>query len=281
MRGAVTEMRSALYVPAHRAPLVTKAWTAGADAVVLELEDGVPATAKAEARRAMRQALSAPVPVRAEVRVNGRGSGLLLDDLRAVAGTVASAVRLPKTESSADVELVAGVLEELGSEAEVLPILENARGIAAAHEIAAHPRVGGLLLGEEDLRADLGCDSEGLTGVRQAVVLAARAAGLPSPLQSVWTALGDPAGLRRDCEEGKRLGFRGRSVIHPAQIPVVHDVYTATESEVAWAHGLIALAETTHGGGAVLEDGTFVDDATVARARRLLAERSSAPAERR
>lgn len=266
-------MRSALYVAAHRERHLTKAWTSGADAVVVELEDGVPAGSKQQARQAMATALVGPTSCRAEVRVNARGTGLLVPDLLAVAETTTAAVRLPVTESPTDVLLVAGMLEELGSDAEVLPILETARGIAAAHEIvAAHPRVGGLLMGEEDLRADLGCSPEGLAGVRERVVLAARGAGLPAPLQSVWTRLGDQDGLRDDCERGKALGFRGRSVIHPSQIPVVHGVYTPTEDEIAAARDLVTRAEQTGGGGSVLADGTFVDDASVARARRVLVE---------
>ena len=261
-------MRSALYVAAHRPEHLASAARGDADAIVIELEDGVPETAKDEARRAAAAFLAVPREIRTEVRVNGFGTGRLIDDLRAVAGTAVTAVRVPKVESAEDAQVVARILDELGSTAGVLPILESARGLAAAGEITrAHGRVAGLLMGEEDLVADLGCGPAGLLAARSAVVLAARAAGLPAPLQSVWTGLGDEEGLRADCELGRELGFSGRSVIHPKQLAVVHDVYTPSAEELADARALLAQAGQ---GGAVRPDGRFVDDASVARARRLL-----------
>ncbi|MPZ62848.1 MAG: CoA ester lyase [Propionibacteriales bacterium] len=261
-------VRSALYVAAHRAEHLAKALSTEADALVVELEDGVPADAKRQARAAGAEFLATTATRRTEVRVNGFGTGLLLDDLRAVAPTGVAAVRVPKVQSVDDVRFVARLLEELGSDAGVVPILESAVGIAGAVEIArAHERVVGILMGEEDLKADLGYGDRGLVAARSAVVLAARAAGLPAPLQSVWTRLGDEAGLRADCEDGRELGFGGRSVIHPSQVAVVHEVYTPTDSEVAEARAVLALAGR---GGTVLADGQFVDDASVARARRVL-----------
>lgn len=259
--------RSALYVAAHRSDHLAKAVTSDADALVIELEDGVPLDAKVDARRAAAAFLAVPHQHRTEARVNGFGTGLLLADVLALAGTGVDAIRVPKVESPDDVVVVARLLDELGSAAEILPILESARGLAAAREIALSPRVGGLLMGEEDLGADLGGGPAALSHARAALVLAARAAGLPAPLQSVWTDLGDPDGLRADCVLGRELGFAGRSVIHPRQVAIVHDVYTPTEQEVAAARALLAHAGQ---GGSVLDDGRFVDDASVARARRLL-----------
>lgn len=263
-------MRTALYVAGHRRDHQAKAWVSDADSLVFELEDGVPAVAKDEARGAMVDALARPTSKPVAVRVNGFGTGRLLEDLAAVANTTATAVRLPKTEQPDDVVAVARWLEEMGSDARILPILETARAVAAAEEIAvAHPRVAGLLMGEEDLAADLGCGRKGLTYARSRVVLAARAAGLPAPLQSVWTSLRDLEGLREDCRAGRALGFWGRSVIHPSQVAVVHEVWTPTAEEVAAAHSLVARAGT---GGMVTSEGRFVDEATVAQARRLLDE---------
>lgn len=91
-------------------------------------------------------------------------------------------------------------------------------------------------------------------------------------MQSVWTRLADLEGLRRDCERGKALGFHGRSVIHPSQVPIVHAVYTPTDEEVAEARELVARTQGAGGGGAVLANGTFVDAASAARARRVIAE---------
>lgn len=261
-------MRSALYVAGNRRDHLMKAWSSDADVIVLELEDGVPRTAKEAAREAVVVALTATPPKPTQVRVNGFGTGLLLDDLQAVASTTVRAIRLPKVERPEDVITVARWLEEMGSAADIVPILETARGIEAAAEVArADPRVVGLLMGEEDLLADLGCEPGGLWLARSRVVLAARAAGLPAPLQSVWTRIGDLSGLRTDCLAGRELGFHGRSVIHPSQIAVVHEVYTPSAQDVSEARSLLELAGK---GGTVLPDGRFVDEATIAQARRLL-----------
>lgn len=261
-------MRSALYVAGDRQDHLAKAWSSDADSLVLELEDGVSLAAKDEARRIMADTLSGPTPKPVAVRVNGFGTGLLLKDLAAVAASAATAVRLPKIQGPDDVVAVARWLEEMGSNIEIVPILESARALGAAEEIAAaHPRVAGLLMGEEDLLADLGCGPRGLALARSRVVLAARAAGLASPLQSVWTRVRDLEGLREDCLAGRELGFHGRSVIHPCQIAIVHEIWTPSAEEVTAARKLLALAGA---GGALLPDGRFVDEATVARARRLL-----------
>jgi citrate lyase subunit beta/citryl-CoA lyase len=134
--------------------------------------------------------------------------------------------------------------------------------------------VTGIGLGEADLAADLLVDrDEGLVWARGAVVAAARAAGLPSPVQSVWTDVGDPDGLRVSSEIGRATGFFGRSVIHPRQIDTVHDVYTPSAEEVRAAEGVVATATeaAARGEAAALDpNGRFVDPAVVARARTIL-----------
>jgi len=144
-----------------------------------------------------------------------------------------------------------------------------------AGELAeAHELVAGIGLGEADLAADLLVDRDaGLAWARGAVVVASRAAGLPSPVQSVWTDVGDPEGLRASSEVGRATGFFGRSVIHPRQIDVVHDVYTPSAEEVAAAEGIVATAAeaAARGEAAALDaHGRFVDPAVVARARTVL-----------
>ncbi|HJQ28769.1 MAG TPA: aldolase/citrate lyase family protein, partial [Rubrobacter sp.] len=147
-----------------------------------------------------------------------------------------------------------------------------ALGLERAFEIAiSHERVTGISLGEADLAADLGVSDEaGLLYARSRIVSAARAAGLQHPVQSVYTNVHDLEGLRRSTEEGKRLGFVGRSTIHPSQVPVVNEVFTPTEEEVAKAQEMIdrLAGEAISGTGVfVLEDGRFVDRAVVESAR--------------
>jgi citrate lyase subunit beta/citryl-CoA lyase len=133
----------------------------------------------------------------------------------------------------------------------------------------------GISLGEADLAADLGVrDEAGLLYARSRLVVATRAAGLPGPVQSVYTNVRDEEGLRRSTEEGKNQGFVGRSAIHPNQLSTINEVFTPTESEVAEAEDLLAQLEESAGAGTgalALEDGRFVDEAVVGSARLTLA----------
>jgi citrate lyase subunit beta / citryl-CoA lyase len=203
-------------------------------------------------------------------------SGLLEVDLRAIAGPWLAVVRLPKVESPEDVHYVVDFLVLAGCPATIQCLLESALGVERAFEIArAHERVVSLGLGEADLMADLGVSDEaGLTYARSRVVVAARAAGLPGPTQSVFTNIRDLDGLRQSTEDGKRLGFTARSVIHPSHLPVVNDVFTPTEAEVRRARDLVdrlQSAVATGAGAFALEDGRFVDLAVVEAARHTLA----------
>jgi len=268
-----TLLRSWLYVPGHRSDRVAKALTAGADAVVIDLEDAVPAAQKDTAR----DLTVALLDDRAEgdglqvwVRINPPGTDTGRRDVAALAGRRLEGLRVPRADDPDEVREVA---ERTGAPLQLL--LESARGLWRARELAeAHELVAGIGLGEADLAADLLVDrDEGLTWARGSVVVAARAAGLPSPVQSVWTDVGDAAGLRASCETGRATGFFGRSVIHPRQIDVVHDVYTPSAEDIAAAEGVVATATeaAARGEAAALDaQGRFVDPAVVARARTVL-----------
>lgn len=265
--------RSWLYVPGHRSDRVAKALVAGADAVVIDLEDAVPAERKDAARDltvALLDDRAADDGLSVWVRINPPGTEAGRRDVAALAGRRLDGLRVPRVD---DPEVVREVAERTGARLQLL--LESARGLVRARELAeAHELVTGIGLGEADLAADLLVDrDEGLTWARGWVVVAARAAGLPSPVQSVWTDVGDPAGLRASCETGRATGFFGRSVIHPRQIDVVHDVYTPSAEEIAAAEGVVATAAeaAARGEAATLDaDGRFVDPAVVARARTVL-----------
>jgi citrate lyase subunit beta/citryl-CoA lyase len=269
-------IRSYLYVPGDNPHRMDKALTSEANAVVLDLEDAVAPNRKRQARENVAALLRSQPQKPVFVRINAPGSALAAEDIEAVAGPNLSGLRLPKTESPEEVRRVAGRLAALGCEAVVQCLIESALGLEMVFEIArSDERVAGVGLGEADLAADLGVrDEAGLLYARSRVVAVARAAGLPGPVQSVYTNVRDPEGLRRSTEEGKGMGFLGRSAIHPSQVPIINEVFTPTEDEIAGARDLLDRLEESAGEGTgafVLEDGRFVDRAVVEGARRTLA----------
>lgn len=267
-----------LYVPADRSDRVAKAVAAGADVVLLDLEDAVAPGRKAAAREGLAGLITAAQatgfdPARIQVRINGAATDWRPDDLAAVAALPQGVgVRLPKVESAGEVRAVAAALPGRPLTA----LLESALGIERAFEIAtADPQLRGIGIGEADLAADLGIGHEdGLLWARSRVVVAARAAGLPAPAMSVHPRLRDPEGLRASCRRGRALGFLGRAAIHPEQLPVIREAFRPDADEVAAAREVLDRIGDAHaqGVGAIaLADGSFLDVAMVERARRTLA----------
>ena len=269
-------IRSYLYVPGSDPRRIEKALASEADAVVLDLEDAVAPNRKEEARETVAGFLRSRHEKPIFVRVNAPGSALAEEDIEALAGPKLAGLRPPKTESAEAVRRVAKRLEDLRCEAGIQCLIESALGLELVFEIArAHERVVGMSLGEADLAADLGVrDDAGLFYARSRLVVATRAAGLPGPVQSVYTNVRDEEGLRRSTEEGKNQGFVGRSAIHPNQLSTINEVFTPTEREVAEAENLLTRLEESAGTGTgafALEDGRFVDEAVVGSARLTLA----------
>ncbi|WP_306333845.1 CoA ester lyase [Streptomyces sp. KL118A] len=263
-----------LYVPGDRPDVVAKALHAGADAVIIDLEDAVGPDRKEYARTATAELLSAPQPLPVHVRVNALDGPLAEADLRAVAPLPGVAgLRLPKVTSRAEVIRVAERAVPADGGAPALhALVESALGLEHAFAIAtAHPALRGLSLGEADLRADLGVrDEAGLDWARSRVVVAARAAGLAPPAQSVHPDIRDLDGLAASCARGRALGFLGRAAIHPRQLPVIERAYLPTPAEIERAEEITKAAATDEGALA-LPDGRFVDKAVVEGARRVLA----------
>ncbi|MET9246534.1 CoA ester lyase [Nonomuraea sp. NPDC003709] len=259
-----------LYVPGDRPERFDKAVASGADVVIIDLEDAVVPARKDEARANavayLRARRGAEGETRVHVRVNDLATGRGLADLEAV-GELADAVRLPKVESVAVLDAVTG--------APAYALLESAAGIVAAREIAAHPKVAGVALGEQDLSAELAItDERAMDHLRLQVVLAAAAAGLPPVPMAVYPNVKDEAGLLASCLAGRGLGMFGRTAIHPRQIPVIRRAFRPSEEEAARAAEIVEAAEQAEraGLGAVaLPDGRFVDAPIVARARRTVA----------
>lgn len=271
-----------LYVPGDRPERFAKALASEADVVIVDLEDAVAPDHKDAARQNVRALLTSAAPKPVTVRINdirsrwGAADLALLREVSNLAG-----VRVPKVESAEDVRAVrAG----LGSSTVPLHcLIESARGVEAAFEIASADRtVASIALGEADLRSDLGVtDEDGLLWARSRIVVAARAARLPSPAMSVYTKIDDLDGLAASCRRGRTLGFVGRAAIHPRQLSVIVECFTPTEAEVSAARELLqalAKATSTADGVVVLPGGQFVDRAMVEGAERVIAlsERASA-----
>jgi citrate lyase subunit beta/citryl-CoA lyase len=270
--------RSYLYVPGDRPSMFAKAVGSGADVVVLDLEDAVAADNKRAALANVLAFLAERPETALQVRVPGVNEPLGGEMLRALAGADGLAlIRLAKTDTADDMRAAAMILDQFEAPPTLKlgALLESARGVENAFEIAtAGPRVGMLSLGEADLRADLNLtDDRGLLYARGRTVNAARAAGLPAPSQSVYTDVGDLDGLRATCIEGRALGFQGRSVVHPRQIPIVNEEYGLTASELDHIRALAAQADRVAREGAfLLDDGRLADAATIAQARALLGD---------
>ena len=256
--------RSYLFAPGHDAKLLGKVFDAGADAVILDLEDAVPPARKAAARSMVAEVLTSEM---AWVRINIAGTDWAAADLEAIAGS-AYGIRIPKVESVADVQWVA----RRAPGKPLLCAIESAKGVVAALQIAAEPGVRNLALGGIDLQRDLGVGSGGapLDYVRSHLVVACRAAGLGPPIDSVYPLIDDTEGLRRQCAVSRSLGFFGKSAIHPRQLAVIHDEFSPTDDELRWAREVVDAFEAAGGAAARLPGGEFVDLPVAERARALL-----------
>ena len=264
--------RSYLFAPGHNAKLLNKVFDAGADAVILDLEDAVPPEAKGTARAMVAEAL---LDHSAWVRVNAAQTPWCEADLDAV-GDRAYGIRIPKVESAADVAWVT-------SRAPGKPLIcaiESARGVLAAQEIAMAPGVRYIAMGGVDLQRDLNTSGGNLQTlyVRSHLVLACRAAGIEPPIDSVYPHLDDLDGLREQAQFARSLGFFGKSAIHPRQLDTLHEVFTPTTNEIDWANEVLTAFEAAGGEALQLPSGEFVDRPVADRARRLL--QIAAPRER-
>lgn len=264
--------RSWLYVPGHREDRITKALDSAADAVIIDLEDAVPSTAKdAALANAVGALATAGAGRQVWIRINPLDTPWSAQELETLgrADRKPAGVRVAKAEDPAAIRRAG---DALGCQLHLL--IETAAALRDAPLLAGtHPRVTGLSLGEADLAADLRVSPEGLEWARGWIVTASRSHGLASPVQSVYTDVADLEGLRRSSLQGRRQGFFGRTVIHPRQIDVVNTAFTPTPEEVARAEGVVALAQSSAEAGetAVLDsDGRFIDPAVVENARLVL-----------
>jgi citrate lyase subunit beta/citryl-CoA lyase len=273
-------LRSVLYVPADRGRAIARARELPVDGLILDLEDAVAPDAKLPARQSACAAVSSgdyPGRVLA-VRINGIGTPWHEEDLAAVARAGPDAVVVPKVGSAAEIEDLERRLERLGAprRTAVWATLETPAAVLRSAEIAAAgQRLSVLVMGSNDLRVGLGApqsDDRGPLEVSLTLcLLAARAAGRVI-LDGVYNHVRDPAGLEADCLAAWRLGFDGKTLIHPDQIEICQRVFTPTDEELAQARRVLeAFAATQRtGAGVAVLDGRLIEQLHVDAARRLL-----------
>jgi citrate lyase subunit beta / citryl-CoA lyase len=260
--------RSWLFAPGHNEKLLSRVFDVGADEVLLDLEDAVPADMKDRAREMVASALASR---RAWVRVNRSMTETCERDLQAVA-RLAAGIRIPKVESHEDIEWVA-------QHAPGVPLtatIESALGLIRSFEIASSKGVVDLAYGGADLAVDLGINEAGeeeTLYARSHIVIASRAARIEPPSDGVYTNLNDDEGLKRSAQRGRRLGFAGKSAIHPRQVPIINEVFSPSAADREWAARVLAAYESSGGAATKLADGTFVDTAVAERARRIASGR--------
>jgi citrate lyase subunit beta/citryl-CoA lyase len=281
LRAVDIPARSYLYVPGDDAARLAKAESRGADAVIMDLEDGVAPAQKDEALHTVAAALATTASgVQRWVRLE---PARVADDAPVLVGPHLAGIVLPK----ADAESVGALADLLGGcerraglrpgGVRILPLVETAGALRRLDALAAAPRVLRLGMGEADLRAELGLESGPeeleLLPLRSAVVVVSAAAGLTAPVGSTTTQFRDLAAVRDSAVRLRALGFRARTAIHPAQVAVVNDVFTPSEEQVAVATEVVRAFEdaVASGRGAVPgPDGRMLDLAVVRSARDVL-----------
>ncbi len=273
--------RSVLYIPASNARAMEKARTLSADAIIFDLEDAVTPVEKLPARDLLARALLADYGGRTRiVRINGLDTEWGEGDARAFAGA-ADAVLVPKVGRAADLDRVAALVPG----APLWAMMETPAGMLNAAAIAAHPRLQGMVMGTNDLLKDLGArtrpDRQPLMAGLGLCLLAARAHGRVI-VDGVYNAFQDAAGLRAECEQGRDMGFDGKSLIHPTQLEAANEIFAPDADELDLARRQIAAFEQARaeGRGVAVLDGRIVENLHVetARARLKLAEAIAARA---
>jgi citrate lyase subunit beta/citryl-CoA lyase len=284
-----------LYLPGNNPNMLLRGHLFEPDGVVIDLEDAVSMAEKDSARILAREVLRRGEFGRCEVtvRINGLDTEFWRDDVAAVVPCGIAGVRAPKVEGPRTVldldEEISAVEEKSGvkrGSVKIFCLLESARGVWNAYDIAsASPRVTAIIPGGEDLAADLRAarSKEGveLEWIRRMMIVAARAAGIDA-LDTVFPHVTDDEGLRRETEFVKQLGFDGKSVIHPNQIPIIHEIYAPTEDEIETARRIVeaAAAAAARGLGAVSLNGRMIDAPVIRRAEYALTRAGLAPEKR-
>lgn len=282
-------LRSMLYIPGNSMRMITKALTLAADAVILDLEDAVPLPDKETARIISRDSIK---PIKSAgynvfVRVNALATGLTAEDLNSVVVEDLDGIMLAKTETKSDVLDLEDIIEETGKTSGlnlenllILPLIETAKGIVNAYEIASSSkRIVALAFGAGDYYGDLGRDVSALSPeetellyARSQLVNAGRAAGVQAIDTPFLGLLTDREGFTRETVLGSRLGFKGKQVVHPTQIDFVNKTFSVTETEVEYAKRLTEAFEEAQakGLGAISFEGKMIDYMSYKQAKEIV-----------
>ena len=272
--------RSVLYIPGSKDRALDKARGLAADAIIFDLEDAVAIEEKANARALLAQTLSTlDYGPRAKlVRINGFDTDWAMDDLDVIASARPEAILLPKVNSAADIETLARWLDARPETADtrIWAMMETPLGVLNAATIAAAPRMAGFIMGTNDLAKELNCrfraDRLPMLYALQTSLMAARAAGIVA-VDGVYNAFKDDEGLRAECEQGRDMGFDGKTLIHPAQLDVANAVFAPDAAAIDLAQRQIAAFDeaTAKGLGVAVVDGKIVENLHIVTARGVLA----------
>ncbi|WP_415184613.1 HpcH/HpaI aldolase/citrate lyase family protein [Phaeovulum sp.] len=267
--------RSVLYIPGSKERALEKAQGLACDAIIFDLEDAVAVEEKPAARVLLAQVLKQRDYGRRAriVRINGFDTEWGREDVAAFVGADIEAILIPKVSSAADLDVVAQAIPDVP----LWAMMETALGMLNAAEIAAHPRLAGMVMGTNDLAKELGsryrADRLAMQAGLGLCLLAARAHGRII-VDGVYNAFRDDDGLRAECDQGRDMGFDGKTLIHPAQLAIANTAFAPSETEIDLARRQIAAFEAAQmqGQGVAVVDGKIVENLHIVTARQMLSK---------
>lgn len=276
--------RTMLFAPANELRKAGKALMLNADGTVLDLEDAVALSEKANARDTLKEALLLPRRGDVFIRVNSVQTEFILSDLLSAVTEGVKGLVVAKSESAEEIRQVDWLIGKIEMEhglipgsMEIIPFIESANAIVNAFSIASSsPRVSRMFLGGVDYVLDIGTTfSKGgseLFYARSQLVVASRAAGIEAPIDSVYPDFKDIEGLVADAKTVRQMGFQGKLAIHPGQIEPLNEVFTPTPEEMAWATKIVAVFDESEAKGQAMfqVDGKMIEYPIANRARRII-----------
>ncbi|MBM3905613.1 MAG: CoA ester lyase [Thaumarchaeota archaeon] len=275
--------RSLLFVPGNNPRFLEKAKSSPADIVCFDLEDSVPDSEKKNARNLIKEALKSRASYSSSVyvRTNSPSSGKISDDLAEIVQKGLDGIVIPKVNNSRELGKIIKKITTLEKKRKlkqvfVVPSIESAEGVVNTYDIASSSkRIPAVVFGVFDLLNDLKIEHtkqpEGAKYSRAKIPVDARVAGVLA-IDAIWQDLKDVDGLRQDCIIGKSLGYSGKSIIHPDQIILTHELFAPNKSEIEWATKVCAVYEesTKKGKGATVVEGRMIDEVHYKQAKALL-----------
>ena len=273
--------RSVLYIPASKERALEKAATLATDAIIFDLEDAVAIEEKANARALLAARLQdTDFGARAKlVRINALETAWGRDDLDVIAAARPEAILLPKVDDAGQIETLARLLDARAEtkDTRIWAMMESPLGVLNALAIARAPRMAGFVLGTNDLAKDMNCrfrpDRLPMLASLQIALIAAKAAGIVA-IDGVYNAFKDDHGLRAECEQGRDMGFDGKTLIHPAQLRIANEVFAPSEGDIDLARRQIAAydAALARGQAVAVVDGKIVENLHIVTAQQTLAK---------